>query len=547
MSTIKEIPTSPIEGQKTGTTGLRKKVQLYQQKHYLENYIQCIFDELDGEHKGKTLVLGGDGRYFSKHAVQVILKMAIANGWSKIIIGENGLLSTPALSNIIVKYKAYLGIILTASHNPGGENGDFGVKTNIATGAPAPEKHTNRIFELTKTISSYKIADIEDINISKIGSQLIEGVEIQVISTVDDYIELMQRIFDFDKIKELFKSGFSMRFDAMNAVTGPYGKKIFEEILGAEKGTVVNGEPLVDFGGLHPDPNPVYAKHLLDFMMSDKATDFAAACDGDGDRNMILSRGFYVSPSDSVAVLVKYHKLIPEYAKGLSGVARSMPTTRAVDKIAKELNLPLYETPTGWKYFGNLMDADKVTICAEESYGTGSSHVREKDGIWAILFWLNILAITKSNAKDLVSEYWSLYGRNYYMRHDYEEIDSSRANQLIARLRNNLSTMVGESYDNYSIISAEDFSYTDPVDGIITSQQGIIITFNEGSRLIMRLSGTGTSGATLRVYFEKYESDSNKYNTPVSEALDDLVPVADAIALIKEHTQREAPSVIVAV
>ncbi len=543
---IKEITTNPIDGQKPGTTGLRKKVSVYEQHNYLKNYIQCIFDELDGTHIGKTLVIGGDGRYFSKHAVQVILKMAIANGWKKIIIGENGLLSTPATSHVIRKYGAFFGIILTSSHNPGGKNGDFGVKTNLESGAPAPEKNTNRIFELTKTITSYKIADTQDIDISKIGSSMIGDVELQVISTVNDYAELMQTIFDFNAIKSLFASGFTMRFDAMNAVAGPYGINIFEEILGAKEGTVVNGVPMEDFGGLHPDPNPVYAKHLFDFMMSNSATDFAAACDGDGDRNMILGRDFYVSPSDSVAVMVANHKIIPAFENGLDGVARSMPTTRAVDWVAKDLGIKCYETPTGWKYFGNLMEANLVTICAEESYGTGANHIREKDGIWAILYWLNMLAVTKKSVKDFVGEYWSKYGRNYYMRHDYEGIDKENADKLIDRLRQNVSSSVGQKFGIYTVVESQDFSYTDPVDGYVTANQGIITTFDDGSRIIMRLSGTGTVGATLRVYFEKYQPDADKYNIPVAKAMDDLVPVAEAIALIKEFTGRNAPDVIVA-
>ncbi len=544
--TIKEMPTTPIEGQKPGTTGLRKKVTVYEQQNYLENYVQCIFDELNGEHVGKTLIIGGDGRYFSEHAVQVIIKMAIANGWGKIIIGENGLLSTPATSHVIRKYGAFLGIILTSSHNPGGKNGDFGVKTNIASGAPAPEKHTDKIYELTKTISSYKISDIEDVDVSKIGTQSISDIDIQVISTVDDYAELMQTIFDFDAIKALFAKGFKMRFDAMNAVGGPYGKKIFEEILGAEEGTVVNGTPMPDFGGLHPDPNPVYAKHLLDYMMSDEAADFAAACDGDGDRNMILGKGFYVSPSDSVSVMVEHHKLIPAFKSGLSGVARSMPTTAAVDRVAKELGIKCYETPTGWKYFGNLMEAGLVTICAEESYGTGANHIREKDGVWAVLYWLNMLAVTGDTVENMVKSYWKKFGRNFYMRHDYEEIEKTGADALIDRLRQNVSSMVGQKYGKYEIVKAEDFSYTDPVDGFVTAKQGIIATFDEGSRIIMRLSGTGTVGATLRVYFEKYENDVSKHDMAVLEAMDDLVPIAEAIANIKEYTKKDAPDVVVA-
>jgi phosphoglucomutase len=542
---IRTVITQPFDDQKPGTSGLRKSVPDFQKPHYLENFIQSIFDSL--EHiQGKTLVLGGDGRYYNREAIQIILKMAAANGIGRILVGCDGILSTPAASCVIRANNALGGIILSASHNPGGPHGDFGVKYNVSNGGPAPEKVTEAIFARSKVINQYKILDdAADINLDRPGSFKLGIMDVEVIDSVASYVDLMQSLFDFDRLKTLLSSGkFKMCMDSLHAVTGPYAQAIFEDKLGAPKGTVINGKPLEDFGGGHPDPNLVYAKELVDILFGDDAPDFGAASDGDGDRNMILGRNFFVTPSDSLAVLTANAHLVPGYKNGLSGVARSMPTSAAVDRVASKLGIECYETPTGWKFFGNLLDAGKATLCGEESFGTGSNHVREKDGLWAVLFWLNILAVRDESVEQIVRSHWQEYGRNYYSRHDYEEVDSDNANKLVERLRNISNEIKGKQYGNYQVEYADDFSYTDPVDGSISQKQGIRIGFTDGSRIVFRLSGTGTKGATLRVYLESYEPDSTKHDLDTQIALGELINIAEEIAQIKQFTQREKPTVI---
>ncbi|NND40557.1 MAG: alpha-D-glucose phosphate-specific phosphoglucomutase [Silicimonas sp.] len=536
------VETTPIEGQKPGTSGLRKKTRVFMEPHYLENFVQAIFDGIGGA-DGKTFVLGGDGRYFNDRAAQVILRMAAASGARKVIVGQNALLSTPAASNLIRQRSTDGGIIMSASHNPGGLNEDFGVKFNTPNGGPAPEDVTNRIFAATKNVTSYCIVETQEIDLSKIVTSELADMEIEVVDPVADYAGLMQSLFDFDKIRSLFASGFTMRFDAMHAVTGPYATEILERQLGAPEGTVANGTPLPDFGEGHPDPNPIWAKPLVDLMMSDNAPDFGAASDGDGDRNMVLGRGVYVTPSDSLAVLAANATLAPGYAKGLAGVARSMPTSGAVDRVAQAKGLACFETPTGWKFFGNLLDAGKATLCGEESAGTGSDHVREKDGLWAVLLWLNILAETGQSVKDILADHWRTYGRNYYSRHDYEAVDSDVANALVDSLRDQLSTLPGKTFPAGVVAMADEFAYDDPVDGSRSEGQGIRIAFENGSRIVYRLSGTGTVGATLRVYLEAYEDDPGKLDADAEAALSDVIASADQIAGIRDRTGREAPDV----
>ncbi|RWM09200.1 alpha-D-glucose phosphate-specific phosphoglucomutase [Mesorhizobium sp.] len=540
---IKTVPTKPYTDQKPGTSGLRKKVPVFQQEHYAENFIQSIFDALEG-FQGKTLVIGGDGRFYNREVIQKAIAMAAANGFGKVMVGQGGILSTPAASNIIRKYKTFGGIILSASHNPGGPHEDFGIKYNAGNGGPAPEKITDAIFEKTKTISSFKIADIGTVDIDTIGTVKADGMTVEVFDPVKDYAELMESLFDFDAIRANFKYGFRMRFDAMHAVTGPYAKEILERRLGAPNGTCRNFKPLPDFGGHHPDPNLVHAKHLYDEMMGPDAPDFGAASDGDGDRNLIIGKGIFVTPSDSVAMLAANAHLAPGYKEGLKGIARSMPTSGAADRVAEKLGIGIYETPTGWKFFGNLLDAGMATICGEESAGTGSNHVREKDGLWAVLLWLNILAVRGESCKDIVTKHWETYGRNYYSRHDYEEVETERANALVDELRAKLGSLPGTSVRGMKIASADDFAYHDPVDGSVSKNQGIRILFEGGSRVVFRLSGTGTSGATLRVYIERYEPDKARHDLDTQAALADLIAAADDIAGIKSHTGRDKPSVI---
>ncbi|BBA78644.1 phosphoglucomutase [cyanobacterium endosymbiont of Rhopalodia gibberula] len=542
--TIRTVSTTPFIDQKPGTSGLRKAVTVFQQPNYLENFIQSIFNSLN-EIKGQTLVLGGDGRYYNRQSIQVILKMAAANGIRRTLVGCNGIFSTPAASAVIRKSKALGGIILSASHNPGGPNGDFGVKYNVTNGGPAPEKVTSTIFEHTKTISEYKILDTADINLDCPGSFILGTMEVEVIDSIVPYVELMQTLFDFDEIKTLLSSGsFRMCMDSLHAVTGPYARALFEKCLGAPEGTVKNGTPLEDFGGCHPDPNLVYAHDLVEILFGENAPDFGAASDGDGDRNMILGRNFFVTPSDSLAILTANAKLVPGYKDGLAGVARSMPTSTAVDRVAERLGIDCYETPTGWKFFGNLLDAGKATLCGEESFGTGSNHIREKDGLWAVLFWLNILAVQNKSVQTIVQEHWKEYGRNYYSRHDYEEVQSKSANKLMDKLRSMVENMKGKKYGDYEVAYADDFSYADPVDSSVSQKQGVRIGFTDGSRIVFRLSGTGTKGATLRIYIESYEPDINQHNIETQQALKPLIQLADEIANIKEFTGRDKPTVI---
>ncbi|MXN52306.1 alpha-D-glucose phosphate-specific phosphoglucomutase [Shinella sp. AETb1-6] len=541
--TIKTVTTAPYTDQKPGTSGLRKKVPVFQQQNYAENFIQAIFDSLEG-FEGETLVIGGDGRYYNREVIQLAIKMAAANGFGRVLVGRGGILSTPAASNVIRKNRAFGGIVLSASHNPGGPTEDFGIKYNIGNGGPAPEKITDAIFARTKTIDSYKIADVEDVNLDLEGTHEIAGMTVNVIDPVADYAELMEQLFDFEAISGLLAGGFRIVFDAMSAVTGPYAKEILENRLGAAKGSVLNFMPLPDFGGHHPDPNLVHARALYETMMADDAPDFGAASDGDGDRNLIIGRGIFVTPSDSLALLAANAHLAPGYAQGLAGIARSMPTSGAADRVAEKLGIGLYETPTGWKFFGNLLDAGLATICGEESAGTGSNHVREKDGLWAVLLWLNILAVRKESVLDIVKQHWASFGRNYYSRHDYEEVDSEAANGLMANLRDQLATLPGKRFGALTVETADDFAYNDPVDQSVSRNQGIRILFEGGSRVVFRLSGTGTSGATLRVYIERYEPDATRHDIDTQEALADLIAVADEIAGIKTRTGRQEPSVI---
>ncbi|MBZ9791541.1 alpha-D-glucose phosphate-specific phosphoglucomutase [Rhizobium sp. 3T7] len=541
---IKSVSTKPYQDQKPGTSGLRKKVPVFQQPNYAENFIQSIFDSLEG-FQGKCLVIGGDGRYYNREVIQKAIKMAAANGFGKVIVGKGGILSTPAASHIIRKYKAFGGIILSASHNPGGPTEDFGIKYNISNGGPAPEKITDAIYARTKVIDTYKIADFADVNLDRIGKdELPGGMILSVLDSVEDYTALMEELFDFQAIRNLISLGFRIAFDAMSAVTGPYAKEIFENRLGAPSGSVRNFMPLPDFGGHHPDPNPVHCKELYDEMMGDDAPDFGAASDGDGDRNLIIGRDIFVTPSDSLAILAANAHLAPGYSGGLAGIARSMPTSGAADRVAERRGIGMYETPTGWKFFGNLLDAGMATICGEESAGTGSNHVREKDGLWAVLLWLNILAVRGESVQDIVTQHWQTYGRNYYSRHDYEGVDTDAANGLIANLRSQLASLPGQAFGPLRVEKADDFAYHDPVDKSVSEHQGIRVLFEGGSRVVFRLSGTGTSGATLRVYLERYEPDSTRHNIETQQALADLIAAAETIADIRSRTGRDAPSVI---
>ncbi|SDF14820.1 phosphoglucomutase [Celeribacter baekdonensis] len=537
------VETHAIDGQKPGTSGLRKKTPVFMQPQYLENFVQAIFNGIGGA-AGKTYVLGGDGRYFNDRAAQVMLRMAAANGAKKVIVGQNALLSTPAASHLIRKRGTDGGIIMSASHNPGGPKEDFGVKFNTPNGGPAAEGVTEKIFEATKTITEYAIMDAQDVDLSTIGTTLLGEMEVEVVDPVADYALMMEEIFDFDKIRALFAGGFTLRFDAMHAITGPYAKAILEDTLGAPKGSVVNAVPLPDFGGGHPDPNPIWAKSLMDLMFSGKAPDFGAASDGDGDRNMIVGRNAYVTPSDSLAVLAANATLVPAYAGGLKGVARSMPTSRALDRVAEALDIQCYETPTGWKFFGNLLDAGRATLCGEESAGTGSDHVREKDGLWAVLFWLNILAERKQSVAAIMADHWARYGRNYYSRHDYEAVDSAAANGVMEALRGKLRHLPGQVIEGMTIEAADEFAYDDPVDGSRSEGQGIRIMFIGGGRIVFRLSGTGTEGATLRVYLERVETAAAVLQDNPQHALSAVIAAADGLAEIRSRTGRNAPNVI---
>ncbi len=541
---IRTVATKAYTDQKPGTSGLRKKVTIFQQPHYLENFVQAIFDSLVGL-QGKTLVVGGDGRYYNRPAIQTILKMAAANGVKRVLVGRAGLLSTPAVSHLIRKQRAFGGIILSASHNPGGPDGDFGIKYNITNGGPAPESVTSAIYQRACKLSLYRIHNAPDIDLDNIGHSGIGDMEIEIVDPVTQYAQLMERLFDFNAIRTLFTSGlFTMRYDAMHAVTGPYAIEILENRLGAAQGTVINGRPLEDFGGGHPDPNLTYAPELVAIMNGARAPDFGAAADGDGDRNMILGRNFFVTPSDSLAILAANATIAPGYATGLAGVARSMPTSAAVDRVAKELGIECFETPTGWKFFGNLLDAGRVTLCGEESFGTGSNHVREKDGLWAVLFWLNILAVRRQSVEQIVQRHWAVYGRNFYTRHDYESVDATAATQLMDRLREDFPDLRGRKFGHRQVLFCDDFSYTDPVDRSVSTGQGVRIGFDNGDRIVFRLSGTGTEGATLRVYIESYEPDAAKHRQETQQALADLISIARDISRLTERTGRDTPTVI---
>lgn len=544
MTTYQTVSTQPFEGQKPGTSGLRKKVKVFAQPHYLENFVQSIFDSLEG-FEGQTLVVGGDGRYHNRVAIQTILQMAAANGFGRVLVGQGGILSTPAASCVIRKFHAFGGIILSASHNPGGPDEDFGIKYNIGAGGPAPESITDAIYRRTQEITSYKIMAAPAVDLDLLGVQKLGEMTVEVIDSVEDYAELMASLFDFKAIADVLQNGiFRMRFDAMHAVTGPYATRILEGILGAPAGTVINGTPLEDFGGGHPDPNLVYAHDLVEEMFGDNAPDFGAASDGDGDRNMILGANFFVTPSDSLALLAANATLCPGYADGLKGIARSMPTSKAADLVAARLGIPAWETPTGWKFFGTLLDAGKATLCGEESFGTGSDHVREKDGLWAVLMWLNILVKRRESVAAIVTKHWAEYGRTYYSRHDYEGIDSAAAEGLMAHLRSEGPKLAGQVLEGFTVEACDDFAYTDPVDGSVSTKQGIRLMFTDGSRVVFRLSGTGTAGATLRVYLERHEPDASLHQQDTQQALAPLIRIAQSVADIRGRSGREAPTVI---
>jgi phosphoglucomutase len=542
--TILTVKTTPYTDQKPGTSGLRKRVAVFQQPHYVENYIQAIFNSLSGI-EGQTLVIGGDGRFYNDVVIQKAIRMAAANGFARVLVGQNGLLSTPAASHVIRHHKAFGGLVLSASHNPGGPDGDFGLKYNVSNGGPAPESVTEAVFACANTIETYRTTDAPDVALGHIGTQRSGDMVVEVIDPVADYAELMQQLFDFPRIRALFASGFRMTFDAMHAVTGPYAHAILEGMLGAAPGTVINGTPLPDFGKGHPDPNLVYCKDMHDLLMTAEGPDFGAASDGDGDRNLIIGKNRFVTPSDSLAILAANAALAPGYANGIAGIARSMPTSAAADRVAEKLGIEMHETPTGWKFFGNLLDAGRVTICGEESAGTGSSHVREKDGLWAVLLWLNIIAMRGQGVDAIVREHWATYGRNYYTRHDYEEVDAAIAGQLVDDLRAKLPSLPGQVLgDELQVAYADDFSYHDPVDGSTSARQGIRIGFTDGSRIVVRLSGTGTVGATLRLYLERYEAADGRHDLDPQLALEPLIELIEQLAGVKQRTGRQQPSVI---
>jgi phosphoglucomutase len=544
--TIQRIATRPIAGMKPGTSGLRKKVSEFARAHYLPNFVQSVFDAVRpvAGFGGLTLVVGGDGRYWNLEAIQTVIRMAAAAGFARVLVGQGGILSTPAASCVIRKQGAFGGLILSASHNPGGPEGDFGIKFNAANGGPAPEKITDAIYAASQHISAYEIVDAPDVDLTRVGRQRSDTLEVEVVDPVADYAQLMRSLFDFDALRALFAGGFRLAFDAMHAVTGPYAHAIFERELGAAPGTVRNGTPLPDFGGHHPDPNLVHAKALYDQMMAPGAPDLGAASDGDGDRNLIIGRGIFIPPSDSLAMLAANAHCAPAYRAGIVGVARSMPTSAAVDRVAAHLGVPCYETPTGWKFFGNLLDAGRITLCGEESAGTGSNHVREKDGLWAVLLWLSILAARRCSVREIAEAHWATYGRNYYTRHDYEDLEAPVAQALIEALGARLAGLAGSVVDGRRIAAADDFAYTDPVDGSVSRHQGLRVIFDDGSRIVWRLSGTGTSGATLRVYIERCEPGPERLAEDTQQALAGLIATADRLAGLRERTGRARPDVI---
>ncbi|MCX7167027.1 MAG: alpha-D-glucose phosphate-specific phosphoglucomutase [Rhodocyclales bacterium] len=548
---IRIVATTPFDDQKPGTSGLRKKVAVFQSANYLENFVQAVFDTIfdnAAAPPGTALVLGGDGRYYNREAIQIILRMAAANGVAKVLVGQGGILSTPAASCVIRKYRSFGGLILSASHNPGGPEGDFGIKYNTANGGPAPEKITDAIYARSRELGSYRIVDAPAVPLDKTGNYRLGEMNVEVIDPVADYAELMESLFDFGAIRELIAGDFRLCFDAMHAVTGPYAKEIIERRLGAAPGSVINGVPLEDFGGGHPDPNLTYAHELVEIMYgandTTPAPDLGAASDGDGDRNMILGRGFFVTPSDSLAVIAANATLAPGYAAGIAGIARSMPTSAAADRVAEKLGLPCFETPTGWKFFGNLMDAGRVTLCGEESFGTGSSHVREKDGLWAVLFWLNILAKRRLSVEQILIRHWAEYGRNVYSRHDYEALPSDAAAAIMAHLKGRFGELPGQGFGDYRVKFCDDFSYTDPIDGSVSTGQGLRIGFEDGSRIVFRLSGTGTEGATLRIYLEAFEPDPARQGADAQLSLAPLIAIADELSQLRQRTGRERPTVI---
>jgi phosphoglucomutase len=550
---VVRTPTTPIAGMKPGTSGLRKKVTEFARGHYLGNFVQSVFDAVrppgaPGGFAGLTLVVGGDGRYWNDRAIQQVLRIAAGNGFARVLVGAGGILSTPAASCVIRKHAAFGGLILSASHNPGGPDGDFGIKFNGANGGPAVEQVTDAIYAATLKVAQIVSVDAPDVDLARIGTQQVGAMTVEVIDPVADYVALMQQLFDFDALRALFAGGFRLSFDAMHAVTGPYAHAIFERALGAAAGTVRNGTPLPDFGGGHPDPNLVHAKELLDRMMGrapgEPAPDLGAASDGDGDRNLIIGRGIFVPPSDSLAMLAANAHHAPAYRGGIAGVARSMPTSGAVDRVAAKLGVPCYETPTGWKFFGNLLDAGRITLCGEESAGTGSNHVREKDGVWAVLLWLSILAARKQSVQQIAQDHWATYGRNYYTRHDYEDLDTPTAQALMKALAQSLPGLAGQSLAGRRVAQADDFSYTDPVDASVSKNQGLRIVFDDGARIVYRLSGTGTSGSTLRVYIERYEGNPARHGLETQAALADLIGLADTLAHIQSRTGRARPDVV---
>ncbi len=545
--TIKTVTTQPFTDQRPGTSGLRKRVDVFQQPNYLENFVQSVFNTLT-DRRGQTLVIGGDGRYYNREALQIILRMAAANGVGRMLVGQGGILSTPAVSCLIRKYRALGGLVLSASHNPGGPEGDFGIKYNVSNGGPAPERITEAIFQNSLNIREYYTLDAADIQLDELGEQQLGAMQVVVVDSVADYAELMEQLFDFERMSQALRSGaLSIRFDGMHAVTGPYAHAILEQRLGAPAGSVIRGTPLPDFGGAHPDPNLAHAQELAALMFSPQAPDLGAASDGDGDRNMILGRECYIPPSDSLAILVANATLVPGYAKGLAGVARSMPTSRAVDRVAEQLGIECFETPTGWKFFGNLLDAGRITLCGEESFGTSSDHVREKDGLWAVLFWLNILAVRQESVSAIAHQHWTRYGRNFYTRHDYEAVDAERAQALMDALRRRGSELVGQRFGAFEIEYCDDFSYTDPIDETVSQGQGLRIGFSGsggGPRIVYRLSGTGTQGATLRVYIERHEPTPERHDQDPQIALAELITLSQQLAEIEAYIGRTAPSVI---
>jgi phosphoglucomutase len=546
MMDIQRIPTAAIAGMKPGTSGLRKKVAEFAHGHYLHNFVQSVFNAVRpaSGFDGLTLVIGGDGRYYNTEAIRIVIRMAAANGFARVLVGAGGILSTPAASCVIRKHGAFGGLILSASHNPGGPDGDFGIKFNGANGGPASETITDAIYAQTLAIDSYLTVDTPPIDLAHIASHRIGKMRIEVIDPVADYVELMRGMFDFDALRAWFAHGHRLAFDAMHAVTGPYAHAIFERELGAPAGTVRNGTPLADFGGHHPDPNLVHAKDLLDLMMGPDAPDLGAASDGDGDRNLIIGRGIFIAPSDSLAMLAANAQLAPAYRDGIVGVARSMPTSGAVDRVAARLGIPCFETPTGWKFFGNLLDAGRITLCGEESAGTGSDHVREKDGVWAVLLWLSILASRDCGMQQIALEHWSRYGRNYYTRHDYEELDTAIAQALMQALGARLEGLVGHRFGDRVVALADDFNYTDPIDGSVSKHQGLRVIFDDGARIVYRLSGTGTSGATLRVYIERYTDDPTQLAQDTQTALAELIALAGQLAELHSRTGRIEPDVV---